>query len=96
MTKTTEEKKAEIAKRREALKEQLKKLNQAEKAIEGKAKKADRVARNRAMYLLAGLMLEDMKRAKDLARIQKLAERVTRKEDKAKFAILIAEVQNAK
>lgn len=96
MAKTTEEKKKEIAARREALKEQLKKLNKQEREIEGQAKKADRVARNRAMYILAGLMLEDMKRAKDVARIQKLAERVTRPADKEKFALLIAEVQNAK
>lgn len=107
MAKTIDEKKKEIAARKEQIlknmealrekqKAQLKALSKSEKALEANAKKADRVARNRAMYILAGLMLEDMKRAKDVGRIEKLAERVTRKEDKEKFAILIQEVKAAK
>lgn len=104
MAKTIEQKKVELEEKRKKIearladtikkqKESLKDIVAEERALLLAKNKADRVSRNRAMYLLAGFLLEDMKKNNDVAAIEKYNQRVTSAEDKEKFKILIEEVK---
>lgn len=104
MAKTIEQKKVELEEKRKKIearladtikkqKESLKDIVAEERALILAKNKADRVSRNRAMYLLAGFLLEDMKKNNDVAAIEKYNQRVTSAEDKEKFKILIEEVK---
>jgi|LSQX01.1.fsa_nt_gb hypothetical protein len=103
MAKTIEEKKKELAERRKKLeqqiqdkikkdKERIKALKLSERALEVQQTRAERKDRTRALCLLAGMVVEDMKRNKDVAGIEKYISRIAKDKDKERFRILVKEV----
>lgn len=94
---TLDEKKKEIEKRKKELQDQLKKKKDALRKLEKSENellnpKQSRKDRTRALCLLAGMLLEDLKKTKDVAKMDSYKARLTTPSDKEKFAFLIKEV----
>lgn len=98
---TVEEKKKELEARKKTIQDQLdtkrKALNKIKKEEENLLNpKQSRKDRTRALCLLAGMLLEDLKKTKDVAKMDSYKARLTTPSDKEKFAFLIKEVAGTK
>lgn len=98
---SVEDKKKELADRKKVIAAQLKSKRDALKKLEKAEKellnpKQSRKDRTRALCLLAGMLLEDLKKNKDVAKMEAYKTRLKSESDKAKFAFLIKEVSGLK
>lgn len=98
---TVEEKKKELDARKKTIQDQLDKKRKALNKIKRDEEnllnpKQSRKDRTRALCLLAGMLLEDLKKTKDVAKMDSYKSRLTTPSDKEKFAFLIKEVAGTK